>query len=107
MNNMAVILHVNNRPFYVFYYDVKRGKCLATSSTFLAIVTSSYSDISYSMMLLYSGENYIMMDATLSINHTGQTEKYAWPQRDSNLRPLECEPNALPTELHGQDYHIY
>ena len=47
-------------------------------------------DISYSMMLLYSGENDIMMDATLSINHTGQAEKYAWPQRDSNLRPLEC-----------------
>ena len=42
------------------------------------------------MMLLYSGENDIMMDATLSINHTGQAEKYAWPQRDSNLRPLEC-----------------
>ena len=31
------------------------------------------------MMLLYSGENDIMMDATLSINHTGQAEKYAWP----------------------------
>ena len=42
------------------------------------------------MMLLYSGENDIMMDATLSINHTGQAEKYTRPQRDSNLRPLEC-----------------
>ena len=33
----------------------------------------------YSMMLLYSGENDILMDATLSINHTGQAEKYACP----------------------------
>ena len=38
------------------------------------------------MMLLHSGENDIMMDATLSINHTRQAEKYAWPQGDSNLR---------------------
>ena len=33
---------------------------------------------------------HIMMDATLSVDHTGQAEKYAWPQRDSNLRLLEC-----------------
>ena len=32
-------------------------------------------DISYSMMLLYSGENDIMMNATLSIKHTGQVLK--------------------------------
>ena len=34
--------------------------------------------------------------------HTGQAENYAWPLWESNLRPLTCEPNALPTELRGQ-----
>ena len=43
MNNISAILHVNNRPFSVLHYDAKSEKCVAASSTFLAIVTSSMS----------------------------------------------------------------
>ena len=32
----------------------------------------------------------------------GWAENYAWPRRESNLRPLERLPNALPIELRGQ-----
>ena len=34
MNNIAVILHVNSRPFYVFYYDVKRGEMCSCQQHF-------------------------------------------------------------------------
>ena len=32
----------------------------------------------------------------------GKLEKYAWPRWESNLRPLEYQPNAPPTEPRGQ-----
>ena len=36
------------------------------------------------------------------IHTAGKLEKYACPRWESNLRPLEYQPNALPTELRGQ-----
>ena len=51
---------------------------------------------------MYSGE-YDVCDVTLSVLSTpGRLEKYAWPRWESNQRPLEYWPNALPTELRGQ-----
>ena len=69
MNNIAVILHVNNRPFYVFYYDVKRGKCVATSSTFLAIVTSSI------IITWPSNDNIVNKTQYIVVNTKAYTEK--------------------------------
>ena len=34
--------------------------------------------------------------------HTGQARKICLARWESNLRPLEYQPNALPTELRGQ-----
>ena len=52
---------------------------------------------------MYSGE-YDACDVTLHecISTPGELEKYARPQWESNLRPLEYQPNALPTVLRGQ-----
>ena len=52
--------------------------------------------------VVYSGE-YDVCDVTLSVQYMGELEKYARPRWESNLRPLEYQPNALPTELRGQD----
>ena len=55
------------------------------------------------MMVLCTQVNKMYVNCySECISTPGKREKYAWPRWDSNLRPLECEPNALPTELRGQ-----
>ena len=56
----------------------------------------------YCVGVVYSGE-YDVCDVTLRcVSTLGKLEKCAWPRWESNLRPLEYLPNALPTELRGQ-----
>ena len=50
MNNIGTILHVGNRPFSVSHHDINAEKCVADSSTFLAIVTSSLVTLHYANM---------------------------------------------------------
>ena len=40
--------------------------------------------------------------ASECISTPGKLEKHAWPQWESNLRPLEHQPNAPPNEPRGQ-----
>ena len=52
----------------------------------------------------FERKQYNVCDATLHecISTPGKLERYAWPRWESNLRPLEYWPNALPTELRDQ-----
>ena len=55
------------------------------------------------MMVLCTQVNKMYVIATLSVYpHRASLKNNAWPRWDSNLGPLECQPNALPTELRGQ-----
>ena len=52
--------------------------------------------------VMYSGEQWCLLCYSECISTPDKLEKYAWPRWESNLRPLEYQPNALPTELRGQ-----
>ena len=73
----------------------------APSPGYASAMQSSNHDF-FCIGVVYSGE-YDVCDVTLSVypHRACKLEKYARPRWESNLRPLEYKPNALPTELRG------
>ena len=51
----------------------------------------------------YTGENIVIMRLPNSLLR----EPLWWTRRDSNPRPLGCEPNALPTELWAHIFAVF